>query len=226
MDQWSIVYVSYQFVHNMLLVHEVESIGAWDAEWETSLSLKLKYCLVMFDVLVSWISLHNEALSILLSHIINEVSLTHYHFDLLKSLFTSNLFIVVVITKGLHIWVFLSQCPVDAPHERRANKLIRELSPNITLKLQISFLAHCALHYTRYHGVIAGEYLIVKVSVRSEMGNLCLLVEWIYQHQVDSILCHVTCTWSLSSRQECEMRATFDPESLWIEPNILKLVEL
>lgn len=58
------------------------------------------------------------------------------------------------------------------------------------------------------------------------MGNLCLLVEWIYQHQVDSILCHVTCTWSLSSRQECEMRATFDPESLWIEPNILKLVEL
>ena len=58
---------------------------------------------MLLDLLVSWISLHNEALSIFLSDVVNEVSFTHDHFDLLKGLFTSDLFIVVLVTKCLHI---------------------------------------------------------------------------------------------------------------------------
>ena len=89
----------------------------------------------MIDVLVSWISLHDEALSILLSDVVNEVSLALNHFDLFKSLFTRDFFVVVLVAHRFHVRVFLVHGPVDAPHKSRTNKLIWELSPNVTLEL-------------------------------------------------------------------------------------------
>lgn len=58
------------------------------------------------------------------------------------------------------------------------------------------------------------------------MGYLGVLVEWIYQDQVYSVLCDVAGHFSSSCGQVGEMRAAFDSHSLGVEANILKLVEV
>ena len=58
------------------------------------------------------------------------------------------------------------------------------------------------------------------------MCNLGVLVERINQDQVDSVLDDVACHRTPTCGQVCEVRAAFYPHSLWVESNVLKLIEM
>lgn len=58
------------------------------------------------------------------------------------------------------------------------------------------------------------------------MRHLGVLVEWVHQHQVDSILLEVSHKVSFTRRQESEVWATLNSQTFRIKSKILKLIEL
>ena len=58
------------------------------------------------------------------------------------------------------------------------------------------------------------------------MRHLSVLVEWVHQNKVYSVLLQVTCALSFSCGQKGEVGAALNSKTFWIESKILKLVEL
>jgi hypothetical protein len=64
------------------------------------------------------------------------------------------------------------------------------------------------------------------MSIGSEVGHLCVLIEWINQNQVNSIVVQAAMVWPLASSHKCKMATALDSEPFGIKSNIFKLIEL
>ena len=103
---------------------------------------------------------------------------------------------------------------------------MRELSPDVSLELDVSFLTHCALYNTLDDCVTLIEDLIVKQDGRLEVSDLCVLIKGIYKDEIDPVLGYVSCHITSSCCKVSKVRAAFYSEPLWIKANILKLVKM
>lgn len=81
----SIVCISTKQGDDEVFIHEVEVVILCNGKCLTFLSLDLVDDLMIVDVWISWVSLHNFAHSVLLDDIVNEVSIIHEHRHLFKA---------------------------------------------------------------------------------------------------------------------------------------------
>ena len=115
----SVVLVPGQLVDNMALIHEVEGVLVLHAEGQALLGLELVDCLVLVNVLISWVSFHDVTLSILLGNVVDEVSLIHHQPHLFKAELPSDVFVVFHIACILLVGVFHHlKLVVHLSHER------------------------------------------------------------------------------------------------------------
>ena len=58
------------------------------------------------------------------------------------------------------------------------------------------------------------------------MSNLSLCKEWINQNKVQPVITLVSCTLASTSWHVTEVSAALDLKIVWVESNVLKLVEV
>ena len=113
-------------------------------------------------ILVSWISLHDIALSILLGNVVKEVPIIQHHLDLFKGPLSVEIILFLLLVIILFIGVLGIHRLVLA-HSKHcgSDKVLRILGPDASLKLKVTLLTHRALDHRLDDCVSLNEYLVV-----------------------------------------------------------------